>query len=321
MADYVGFEDQGTNSGLTDPGDGDPLDAGNLNAIAHAPTTANHITQGLSVTADFTSDAINIAAGVVKIEAEDIPTPFDGTRRVGVYTVELDARSGVSITAGETNHVFVSVDNTSDDTVSIVVNTTASPPSSPSIKIAEVNAAAETVSDQWALRTDSGALSYPSAAAANTAAGDLRDGTIVYTRDTDTHYAIDSASLSAIALRVQSIVNSPDMFQFTELDTGESTEIGIPVANGATLAVYRWGGYRVSDFTAPTGLDVELLDGTDTVQVAANTADSSDVTTPIASHTNNSGSVSLFKLRVQNDTGSAIESPGVGAHAGWRVEQ
>ena len=205
--------------------------------------------------------------------------------------------------------------------MSIVVNTTGTDPTGPSLKVAEVDATAETVSDQWALRTDSGALSYPDAAAASAAASDLRDGSIVYTRDTDTHHAVTGGALSAIALQVESVVNSPDMFQFTELDNGESTEIGIPVPSNATLAVYRWGGYRVSDHTAPTGLDMELLDGADTVQVAANTTDNSDLTTPVASHTNSSGSASLFNLRVQNDTGGAIDSPGVGSHAGWRVEE
>lgn len=122
--------------------------------------------------------------------------------------------------------------------------------------------------------------------------------------------AIDMASV---------VVEDPQPLPLAELSDGESIEIGVVVDDGETLEVYRWGAYDVFDGTAPTGLDVELLDGDDTVQASANTVNDQDKTTPVASQENTSGSQSVFKLRAKNDSGNAIEDPGVGAHFGYVV--
>jgi hypothetical protein len=104
-----------------------------------------------------------------------------------------------------------------------------------------------------------------------------------------------------------------------QLEGAESYEIPIRVADTETLEVYRWGAYDVSTGGAPTGLDVELVDGSDTVQTAANTANSQNAVSPVASYQNASGSLSVFKLRANNTSGSDIVSPGVGMHFAWVV--
>jgi hypothetical protein len=122
---------------------------------------------------------------------------------------------------------------------------------------------------------------------------------------------------------VARLVDSPNgMVQNAVLDDGESTEVSIPVDDGESLKVYRWGAYKVTDGTTPTDLDVELLDGSDTVQATANTGDSesTDASNPVASHTNSSGSTSIFKLAIANDTGSTIADPGVGGIFAFVVE-
>jgi hypothetical protein len=103
------------------------------------------------------------------------------------------------------------------------------------------------------------------------------------------------------------------------LDDTESIELAVRVPDGSTLEVYRWGAFQVSDGTAPTGLDCELLDGADTVQASENTANTESDAAPVASYTNSSGSVSVFKLRALNGTGGTIGSPGVSFRAVWRV--
>jgi hypothetical protein len=103
------------------------------------------------------------------------------------------------------------------------------------------------------------------------------------------------------------------------LENGESIEIPVRVDHGATLEVYRWGAFAISDGTAPTSLDVELLDGGDTVQASENTSDTQDNDTPVASYKNSSGPLSIFKLRAKNDTGDAIDNPGIGSHFGYMV--
>jgi hypothetical protein len=113
------------------------------------------------------------------------------------------------------------------------------------------------------------------------------------------------------------VIDNPDRLPIAELHNQESIEIPIVLRDGEILEVYRWGAYDVNDTSAPTGLAVELLDGLDTVQASSNTIDNSADDTPLASHENTSGSTSVFKLRAINETGEAIDNPGVGAHFGY----
>ena len=115
------------------------------------------------------------------------------------------------------------------------------------------------------------------------------------------------------------VVEYPQRFDITALDDTESREIPLLVDDTQTLGVYRWGAFDASDGTAPTGLDVELVDGSDTVQASANTTNNQSTSTPVASFTNSTGTTSVFKLRVNNTTGSAINTPGVGANFGWQI--
>ena len=115
------------------------------------------------------------------------------------------------------------------------------------------------------------------------------------------------------------VISSPNGHIPTALlEDTESAEISVPVADGETLTVKRWGGYKISDRTAPTGLDVQLLDGSDTVQASANTTDNRS-SSGVASYTNSSGSLSIFKLRVDNATGTNYTTDGVGAVFGYEV--
>jgi hypothetical protein len=114
-------------------------------------------------------------------------------------------------------------------------------------------------------------------------------------------------------------VDTPERLPIAELNDGESIELAIPIDDGQKIEVYRWGAFDASDGTVPTGLYVELLDGTDTVQESANTPDKQNREFPIASHENTSGSISVFNLRAKNDTGSSLDGPGVGSHFGFVV--
>lgn len=123
-------------------------------------------------------------------------------------------------------------------------------------------------------------------------------------------------------LRVDLVVDSPEVISNAVLANGESAELSVPVPDGETMKVYRWGAYKISDGSTPTDLDVELKDGSDTVQATANTTnnESTDPASPVVSHTNSTGSLSIYKLAVANDTGSEISDPGVGAMFGYIVE-
>jgi propanediol dehydratase small subunit len=133
-----------------------------------------------------------------------------------------------------------------------------------------------------------------------------------------TDIATDAVTAAALDLPAV-VVETPDRPPIAVLQDTESIELPIYVPDDATLEVYRWGAFDASDGSAPADLNVELLDGADTVQASANTANSEDTATPLASYQNSSGSVSIFKLRAKNDTGSPIDSPGVGAAFGYVV--
>lgn len=118
---------------------------------------------------------------------------------------------------------------------------------------------------------------------------------------------------------IQHLVDHPDRAGVKLLEDTESYDISVPVPDGETLEVYRWGVWKVADYTAPAGLQVQLLDDSDTTQASANTTNNQATGSPVASLANSSGSASLYKLRITNGTGGALTTDGVDGHFGYRV--
>lgn len=158
---------------------------------------------------------------------------------------------------------------------------------------------------------DTGSVSAPSHPSVELGEANPDDSTadVLKNRFADLTYLKDS----------EFVVEYPTRPPIAALENNESIEVPVRVPNGSTLEVYRWGAYDASDDSTPTDLDAELLDGADTVQASENTANTEDTENPIASHTNATGSLAVYKLRARNETGSAIDSPGVGFHVGFRV--
>jgi hypothetical protein len=145
MADRVLYEDQGTNSGLTEPDEGDFLNAANLNALAWNPNAVNFHAD-LTVNEDFGANTVDLSAFTAKVEATGVPSPNDTQdRNYGVFYADVDARAGVGLTDSATNHVYLTVDLTDDDAVSIVVNTTGTEPAGAAMKLAIIDTGADTV--------------------------------------------------------------------------------------------------------------------------------------------------------------------------------
>jgi len=139
--------------------------------------------------------------------------------------------------------------------------------------------------------------------------------------DVTLDYRIYTLDVSVSKSRIQDLVDSPNGNVPTALlEDTESIEASVPVPHGESLKVYRWGAYKISDGTAPTGLQVQLLDGSDTVQASENTVNTEATGSPVASHGNGSGSLSIFKLRIDNGTGNAYTTDGVGGIFAYVVE-
>jgi len=293
-------------------------------------TTSDYKDRGLSVTYDSNADTIDIGSGLA--------IPADGSE---AYLVETNQETDISIPdpAG-VNYVYLAYDPAgADEEYTIHVDDDDSAPSGPTLKLAEVDAANNSVDNsindapvgQAGIQTDAvgnnelqtdavgnNELQTDAVGSNEIAAGAV--GTSELAQDAAGSNEIQTDAVTDDELDLPSVVvETPDQLPLTELADGDSVELTIVVDDQEALEVYRWGAYDASDGSTPSGLDVELLDGSDTVQASANSQDSADKTSPVASHQNGSGSTSIFKLRAKNGTGSAIDSPGVGAHFGFVV--
>ena len=90
-------------------------------------------------------------------------------------------------------------------------------------------------------------------------------------------------------------------FPRSELQDGEALSIPVPIADGESITVTRWGAITSAD-TTPAGLTIQLTEPGGTVITEENT----ELTTgsSVASTTNSSGGVKTYRLRIANSTGS-----------------
>lgn len=220
---------QDSGSGLQEQSYRDYGDAAHFGALAH--TGLEGVLTGCGVVStDFTAPEVTIDGGVVRIIAESVDSrdhSNDGTadttwpEAVQVYRVE---QTTVALTDGATNEVWVQGDQTMADNASVVATTTGAP-AAPSMKIGEVDTAADTTSEQWRLVAADGTLTFPDKAAASSAAGELPNGTVVYTRDEEVHWSTLAGSLKR--MRVWSDPDGDGVYQLPSdadgIDVGSVT--------------------------------------------------------------------------------------------------
>ena len=141
-SDFVFPEDEGT--GATD---GDFADAANFAALANQ--LGSFVDTGLSVTVDFTVPSVDISAGkaFVTDTAANAAQSAESRDQGVSFVVEADARTGLSLTDNDINHVYLDVDLTADDSISYTINTTGTAPADPSLKVAEIDTNMEDVDD------------------------------------------------------------------------------------------------------------------------------------------------------------------------------
>jgi|GEM_PF-320854 hypothetical protein len=130
----------------------------------------------------------------------------------------------------------------------------------------------------------------------------LPDGTV----ETSATSSDGGLSLAQIA------VSKPESVTTAALGDQDAIELSKALEPGDTLEVYRWGARKVANGSVPTGLEVRLLDGTDTVVASEQTALTQSTDTPVASHENTGSSVEIVKLQAFNGTGGAIDADGDG---------
>jgi hypothetical protein len=185
---------------------GDADAAENVGALA-GTIPVNHIVDGLALSNyDAAAPSIDVDAGKTGHVLETATAEWtldDGTQqseeRDQVQIVaHLDAQT-VGLDDGAVNHLFVNPNVGSDDSPQLVANTTGNAPTAEAVKIGEVDTAADTVSSQWRLVAADGTLTFPNEAAASAAAGELPNGTVVYTRSEEVHWSTIAGSLKRMA--------------------------------------------------------------------------------------------------------------------------
>lgn len=178
-------------SDLTFPQVGDLPDSAFFSALI--ARNRSGIVSGLTLSVDFTVPEVTVQPGFAVITTGSETTEHPNivpseTVQATSKVVDLDAQTE-SLTNSAVNSVFVDANTGNDDAPQVVTNTTGSRPAD-AVKIGEVDTSTNAVEEQWNLLTDSGGLTFPSQSAADAQSTFLREGTIVYARDSDTHFFV-----------------------------------------------------------------------------------------------------------------------------------
>jgi len=138
--DHVYPEDQGTNSNLSVAGEGDNADAANFASVYEAIGNTDFVVRGLNLQ-NVSGGTFDITAGkaVVSDASADAAQSAEVRDQHVSYVVEVSSKTGLTYTTGDVNYVFLDVLLTDDDALNIVINTTDSQPTQPSLKIAEID--------------------------------------------------------------------------------------------------------------------------------------------------------------------------------------
>jgi hypothetical protein len=145
--DHVFPEDEGT--GATE---GDDADAANFGAHAQHDNLSDYIAGGLSFqNIDYTNLNFDVTAGKAFLEQSSATTAQSGENRdQGVlFEVEVSARSGLALTDSAVNEVFVDVDLSTDDSVTINVIDDGTSPQAPFLKIGEIDTTVDTSNEDF----------------------------------------------------------------------------------------------------------------------------------------------------------------------------
>lgn len=179
----------------TYPQHGDIPDAANLAQLLRAGAQTSAIVSGLGFTVDYIVPELTVDAGVAVVARPQMSTADpridpDETRTNAAIVVELDATT-IALDAGATNHVFLDANVGTDSTPIVDANTTNDAPSDESFKIGEVDADVDESSERWRYVAADGTLTFPDESALDDTAANLRHGTVLFDRETNTHYRVD----------------------------------------------------------------------------------------------------------------------------------
>lgn len=122
----------------------DDLSEVNLTEANARTNQTDYVVRGLSFSADFGNNTLDITSGNEPGHA------VIETANNEAYDVFADDRTGLSLTDSTTNHVWLTIDPSTDDSVTVNINTSGSDPAGSgetSLKIGEVDTSADTTTE------------------------------------------------------------------------------------------------------------------------------------------------------------------------------
>lgn len=146
MADFVWPEDEGTGASA-----GDKDDAANFATAYFGIGYTDYVRTGLDIAGNvnFAANEYDVDAGMAVLSVDSLTGTQTGEARDqgnGIVAI-ADARSNKSLTDSAVNDIYLIVDLSADDTITIDSFTSGPPSTDPHLKIAEVDTANDTVTE------------------------------------------------------------------------------------------------------------------------------------------------------------------------------
>lgn len=140
-------------TGIDDTVDWD--DAGAFAQLAFDLNTVDYVLDGFEFTNfNFDTGVFNVTGGLARVTQETTQTnshedddgPPAKTLQLAAFVTQTGASGDLQLTTGEINHVYLAVDQTSNDRTLFRVNTDATAPPDPSLKLGTVDVPNQTYS-------------------------------------------------------------------------------------------------------------------------------------------------------------------------------
>ena len=120
------------------------------------------------------------------------------------------------------------------------------------------------------------------------------------------------------AQRTARIMGSPELFQTVHLGANEGTQKAVPMTDGETITIYRWGNYDVATGSSPSGVYTQFITGDGNVR---NQSPVEDAQNPdgFISYTNTTGSTEFVRIRIKNTSTTDHSAKDIGGHVAFEV--
>jgi hypothetical protein len=237
---------------------------GDLPDFAHFATLRgtgrSAVINGLTFSVDFSVPEVTVGSGKALINRAQAQTTHPQISPAETVTdaaivVEPDQKT-VTLVGGQLNHIYLVANVNADDAPQIQANTAGNKPTVASLKIGEVDTASNISAAQFNKLEADGALSFPTAAAANDALSRLPDGVAVIDRGNDirlvTDMNADSITATAEIVDPSGEVHTGELADAVDAVTDHANLVNVQTDQhhdkGATATEKRFIAHQIGDY-------------------------------------------------------------------------